>query len=172
MERRRKYESDWASQNACTALSLSKNPKITLYNSQRDLSISLPQVRRTVSFLLKELKISTDELIIHFVSQSEICRLHKAFFNDPSVTDCITFPIDPIENKDLPFHVLGEVFICPKTAIEYSRNHKVSPLEELNRYIIHCLLHLIGYNDLKAQDRERMKRKERACLKKLFKQTP
>ncbi len=109
--------------------------------------------------MLKLLKISTQELIIHFVTEKKICEIHKKFFNDPTPTDCITFPIDS--------HTLGEVFICPKTAKIYAKEHRIHPQEELHRYIIHCLLHLIGYDDIQPQERAKMRRKENACLKKL-----
>jgi probable rRNA maturation factor len=125
-----------------------------------------------ISFLLKELKISTDEIIIHFVMEQKIRLLHKEFFNDPSTTDCITFPIDSPQDKVGSFHLLGEAFICPKAAVEYAKRHPIEPLEELFRYIIHCLLHLIGYDDIEPVERARMKRKERACLKKLFNTKP
>ena len=95
---------------------LSKSAKITLYNSQRDFSFSIPQVKKVVLFLLKELNITTDEIIIHFVSELRIRALHEQFFNDPSVTDCITFPLDSHQDKNPFFHILGEIFICPKTA--------------------------------------------------------
>ena len=148
-------------------LSLPNVCKITLFNSQRDLPLSLPHVRKVVSFLLGDLKISTDEIIIHFVTESKICTLHKEYFNDPYPTDCITFPIELPQNKKHAFHILGEAFICPKTAIHYAKQHKINPYEELYRYIIHCLLHLIGYTDIQATERAKMKRKERSCLKKL-----
>jgi probable rRNA maturation factor len=119
-------------------------------------------VRKAVSFLLKELKISTDEVIFHFVSEKKISSLHKKFFNDPSPTDCITFPIDPPGEKNIGFHLLGEAFICPKTAMKYA-----DPQREIFRYIIHCILHLIGYEDVQVDERRRMKRKEHLLLKKM-----
>lgn len=121
-----------------------------------------------ISFLIQELKIKTNEVILHFVTESKICKLHSKYFNDPSVTDCITFPIDSYKDKKNQFHILGEVFICPKTAISYAKQHHIEPEVELYRYIIHCLLHLIGYDDISIDDRIRMKRKERNCLKKLL----
>lgn len=119
-----------------------------------------------ISFLLDDLKVSTNEIIFHFVSEAKICALHKEFFNDPSSTDCITFPIDP-PNEKKAFHLLGEAFVCPKTALKYAQNHRINPLEELTRYVIHCLLHLLGYDDIQVEERAKMKRKENLCLKKL-----
>ena len=117
--------------------------------------------------MFDELEISTDEIILHFVTEPKICLLHKDYFNDPSSTDCITFPIDAPEDKKNMHHVLGEVFICPKTALAYSKRLGIDPYEELYRYVVHCILHLIGYDDIQPADRAKMKRKERACLKEL-----
>ena len=108
----------------------------------------MPHMRKVISCLLKELRISTDEVIFHFVSERKICQLHKEFFNDPASTDCITFPIDPPDAEKSASHVLGEAFICPLTALTYAKLHKSDPYEELCRYIIHCILHLIGYTDI------------------------
>ena len=127
-------------------------------------------MKKAISFLIKELKISTQEIIFHFVSEPRICTIHKKYFNDPTSTDCITFPIDPPVKKAPPFHLLGEAFICPKTALEYAKNHHLNPYEELLRYVIHCLLHLLGYDDIQSDDRAKMKKKENVCLKKLSKE--
>jgi len=117
---------------------------------------------------LKDLKIDTDEVSFYFVSERTICKLHQDFFNDPTSTDCITLPLDPPGKKEGVYHVLGEAFICPKTAITYAKKHKIAPQAEVCRYVIHCLLHLIGYTDTATKERSLMKRKERACLKKLL----
>ena len=130
------------------------------------MRFSLSQMRKAVSFLLKKLKIDTDEIIFHFVSEKKICSLHDKFFNDPTPTDCISFPIDS-QNTQVSYHVLGEAFICPKTALNYAKRHRIGPLEELYRYVIHCILHFIGYEDMEARERARMKRKERTLLSQL-----
>jgi probable rRNA maturation factor len=168
VERWGKYKSNRVTKNSCGIIVLSISPKITLYNGQRDIPLSIPKLRKVVSFLLKELEISTDEIIVHFVSERKISLLHKKFFDDPSSTDCITFPIDSSKKEKGSYHILGEAFICPKIALEYSERHQIDPFEELHRYIIHCILHLVGYNDLHTAERARMKKKERIYLKKLY----
>ena len=165
MERRRKYQGHRPSKDSRHTLSLTK---ITLHNTQRDLPISLPQMRKAVSYLLKELKISTQEVIFHLVTEKQISLIHEDFFNDPSPTDCISFPIDAVEEGTTAHHLLGEAFICPKTALDYAKRHRLDPKTELYRYVVHCILHLIGYDDLQADERAKMKRKETACLKKLL----
>ncbi len=142
---------------------------IAIYNSQKDLSIDKGSVRLIALTLLKHLNIETDELIIHFVSAKKMSQVHAEHFNDPSSTDCMSFPLDPPHSSPshtLP-HVLGEIFACPQVAIESAEKHKWTAYDELTLYVIHGLLHLIGYDDLLPADRRKMRRKEKDCLKHL-----
>lgn len=130
---------------------------IHLENRQRDLKLSLPFVRELVSSLLSYLSVSCEEIAIYFVTGKKICDLHAIHFGDPSITDCISFPIDDRH--------LGEVFVCPKAAIAYASTHpRTTPHQETILYVIHGILHLVGYDDLTPSERKKMKAKERECL--------
>ena len=132
---------------------------VNVFNQQLALKISKDQVERLVEKVLHEEGQSCDEVNIYFVDTSTICQLHEQFFQDPSPTDCISFPMD--EQKDETYYrILGEVFVCPDTALEYSRKHKTNPYEETSLYIIHGLLHLMGYDDNKEKDRNHMRQAE------------
>lgn len=139
----------------------------TIYNKQKDLSLSLSNIRLMIPFLLRNLEIATDEVIIHFVSKSAISKLHDEFFSDPTPTDCISFPLDCPKNTSTnsKHKILGEVFVCPKVAIEYALEHGLDPHLETKLYIIHGILHLIGYDDLDSSSRRKMRQMEKKCLK-------
>jgi len=139
--------------------------KIVIYNNQRDLPLSLPEIERLVSLVLKRLKATYDEVILHFVTKKKIGEIHKIYFNDPTPTDCISFPIDSPSSKVKGYKILGEVFVCPKVALEYSRLHQIDCCEELGRYIIHGLLHLVGYDDLAETQQKKMRQMENRLLK-------
>lgn len=124
-------------------------------------------MKKVVFFLFELLRIKTDEINIQFVSEKRISQLHALFFQDPTSTDCITFPIDSISYKPIGYHLLGEIFICPKIAKQYAEKHHINPFEELCRYVVHGILHLIGFEDEKPALRAQMKRKENACLRHL-----
>jgi probable rRNA maturation factor len=118
--------------------------KITLYDSQDDLIISNDSVNLLVNEVCKELDIDSDEIIINFITSQKMQDLHEEFFNDPSETDCITFPIDGKSRQSDNYHIIGEVFVCPKVAIDTMPD---SPYQEASLYLIHTILHLIGYED-------------------------
>jgi probable rRNA maturation factor len=140
---------------------------VTVYNTQKDLPISVANVKLMVPFLLRTLEISTDEVIIHFVSQKAISEIHAEFFDDPSPTDCISFPIDPPQNHNTTskHQILGEVFVCPKIALQYAKSKNLDPHQETTLYLIHGLLHLLGYDDIAPSARRKMRQMEQKCLK-------
>lgn len=139
----------------------------TIYNKQKDLALSIATIKLMVPFLLRNLNISTDEVILHFVSKTAIGKVHDSFFADPSPTDCISFPIDSPETKEEEGkqRILGEVFVCPKVAIEYATEQRLDPHLETKLYIIHGILHLIGYDDMDSPSRRKMRQMEQKCLK-------
>jgi probable rRNA maturation factor len=138
--------------------------QILVYNKQKDLSISTYQTKKILKHLLESLKVDTNEISLHFVSKNKICELHEQFFDDPTTTDCITLPIDAPGDNNTPHHILGEIFVCPHTAVEYANKKGIDPYKETLLYIVHGVLHLLGYDDIDPKDRQMMRKKEKKCL--------
>ena len=108
--------------------------------------------------------VKCDEVIFHFVDSETISSLHKDYFNDPAPTDCISFPIDsPSKPSDGPL-ILGEVFVCPAVAKTYAEKHDLDPYREVSLYIIHGVLHLLGYDDQEEDDEKKMRAEEKRCM--------
>lgn len=145
MERRRKQDSNGSS----------KNPDccITVVNRQTALRISPASVRGLVSFLLNCKQISCQEISVLFIGKRKSGQLHGQFFDDPTPTDCMTFPING--------KFLGECVVCPKVALEVNPSN---PYEETSLYLIHCLLHLIGYDDIDKKKRAIMDKEQSRLL--------
>ena len=146
--------------------------KITIFDEQSSYKISKKTIQFLVKKLLEKENINTDEVILHFVNKDKIKELHLRFFSDPSETDCISLPIDSPFEKKIGHMILGEVFVCTDVAEEYAKENNVNTEEELFLYIIHGILHLIGYDDIDENDNKIMRKKELECqnyLKALLK---
>lgn len=152
MDRREKYEGHWPPKNPFCL-------KIHVYNRQKILPIDKSSVRDVVGSVLDHMNADCDEIGIYFVSEKKICELHDQFFQDPSPTDCISFPID--QNH------LGEVFVCPSTAICYAKKRGLDPYLETALYVVHGILHLLGFDDLEKNARRAMRKKEKSCMRHL-----
>lgn len=155
MGRWSKHESDRSPQNTFSVI-------IRIFNRQKDLKIDKSSARALVASVLAHLGVKTEEISLYFVDQKKICQLHATYFQDPTPTDCISFPLDE--------EILGEIFICPSVALEYARRKNLDPYQETSLYVIHGLLHLIGYDDLEPKARRIMRKKEKSCMRHINKE--
>lgn len=129
---------------------------LNLHNDQKALPIPKRLISHIVQEILSFLKIDCKEISIYFTTKAKISELHDEFFNDPTPTDCISFPLDQDH--------LGEIFVCPEVAIEYAAQKHLNPFQETILYMVHGILHLIGYDDIKAPDRKLMRQMEKKCM--------
>ncbi len=63
--------------------------------------------------------------------------------------------------------IAGEIFICVDDAIEQAKEFRTTWQSEVVRYIVHGVLHLLGYDDLKPDLRRVMKREENRFVNSL-----
>lgn len=138
--------------------------KVLCTNAQDALSIDESQVERLVQTFLNWKEVVCKEMSIHFVNKEKISELHDSYFQDPSPTDCISFPIDSPDEDDGGYKILGEIFVCPEVAIEYAQKHHLSPFKEVSLYIIHGLLHLLGYDDQDPTSKSIMRDEEKSAI--------
>jgi probable rRNA maturation factor len=142
--------------------------KVIVSNRQKVLSLDTKSVQAVTKSALQLANKKYDEVNIHFIEESEICDLHDEFFDDPSPTDCISFPMD--EDSDVGYLVLGDIFISPKAAVEYTKEIDADPYEELTLYLIHGLLHLLGKDDQTEAQRQEMRTLEKIYMDHLHAQ--
>ncbi len=61
--------------------------------------------------------------------------------------------------------LLGDVIVSADTAAVCAAVLKVSPEAELELYLVHGILHLLGFTDKKKKDAARMKKLQEEILK-------
>ena len=81
-----------------------------------------------------------------------VSKLKKQYFNVDVFTDVIAFDLEEDDNK-----IDGEVYISIDDVIDNARIYKKSFDDEFKRVLVHGLLHLIGYNDDTAKQKENMR---------------
>jgi probable rRNA maturation factor len=130
-------------------------PAVTVHNRQRAVKIdrgALQEFARRV--LLKCLKIPRkksgalvrlEEVNVILVSDRRMAELHRRFMSISGPTDVITFQ-----------H--GEIFVSTETAVKNARRFGKSREHELRLYIVHGLLHLVGFDDKEPASAAKMKR--------------
>lgn len=109
--------------------------------------------------ILNEAKEEGDITYI-FCDDDYLLEKNIRFLNHNTLTDVITF--DYCEGNS----VSGDIFISIERVKENSEVFKVDFLTELNRVMVHGLLHLLGYKDKTERESNLMRKKENYYLSK------
>ena len=113
------------------------------------------------------------EVSIAVVDDAAIAALNAQHLNRSEPTDVLAFPMSQeapaIHDEALAEagpNVLGDVVVSAERAIAYCHAHGGDPLEELSLYLVHGLLHLLGYDDVTEPECTRMRERERELLRR------
>ncbi len=150
---------------------------LAIQNRQRTQPIDSRFLRRIVELVLTEhLLVPSWELGLHLVGAREMAEVNQAFLQHEGSTDVITFdhseePADaPAAPGSRSLH--GEIYVSVPDAMAQAREFKTTWTEEVVRYAIHGLLHLLGHDDLQPAARRVMKRAEHQLVAVVAKNHP
>ena len=164
---------------------------VSIANRQRKRAVDLRVLRRIVRALLSELlQIRRAELGICLVAAPEMTRLNETFLRHAGATDVIAFDYarqptpGPSQEGDRASRaclgsppgrgqgwvLCSEIFVCLDEAVSQARRFRTSWQSELVRYIVHAILHLLGFDDTRPTARRTMKREENRLLRELTSQ--
>lgn len=132
--------------------------RVSVYDHQKDMALRLDSIEEIVNQVVEAEGQTAHEASVYLIDDAEMCKMHLDHFDDPSPTDCISFPMD--DSSEVHYRVLGEIFVCPKTAVTYAQQHNLDPYHEVTLYIVHGILHLLGYDDINEEDRLSMRAAE------------
>lgn len=103
-------------------------------------------------------------LSVTLVDNRQIKLLNRRYLKRNRVTDVLAFPLKGKEDV-AGDGLLGEIIISVEQALKEARRRKVPPQQEIILYGIHGLLHLLGYDDIKPDDRIRMETRQQSLLR-------
>ena len=99
------------------------------------------------------------ELSYVFCSDEYLLQINQEYLNHDTLTDIVTF-----DNSEDPKKIEGDVFISIDRVKENGEKLGTSETE-LERVMVHGLLHLLGYKDKKKEDKALMTEKEDFYIK-------
>lgn len=105
------------------------------------------------------------EVSIISVTDDYIRNLNQEYRHRDQVTDVLAFAMGEGEFSSLNPHLLGDVVISAEMAKGQAEQFGESLDKELARLVIHGVLHLLGYNDVRLEDKKRMETKQEEVLK-------
>ncbi len=121
---------------------------------------------------LGEIEYKNTEISIALIGEGRMRKINKRYRGKNRVTDVLSFPEKHIGAEKFITHLknfsgLGEIVICLREIKKNVRRNSSAYEKELSRVLIHGVLHLLGYDHEKSEQKAKeMKEKEDAYLNK------
>ena len=112
-------------------------------------------LRKWIKASISHEKMWVGSINFIFCSDKYLLQLNQKYLNHNTYTDIITF-----DNSDSQHEISGDLYISVERVRENSKQFSGSFVIELQRVMIHGILHLLGYNDKSSKDKETMRNKE------------
>ncbi len=121
------------------------------------------RIKKIVESTLKSEGISKADISVTIIGKKLMRQLTKKYTGREYQTDVLSFDLSDKFDEAL----VGEVIVNAQLAKESARKFKTSDKSELALYIIHGLLHLVGYDDQKPVDAQKMHKRSLKLLSNL-----
>lgn len=121
------------------------------------------RMQRVVDAAIAADGLGPSALTVLLVDDAESARLHHLHFNSPDSTDVMTFPDGSVDPETGRTH-LGDLAVCVDVAERAARERGHSTSDELTLYVLHGVLHLLGYDDVDPEDQAAMWAEQRRLL--------
>lgn len=128
--------------------------------SDRQDALKCPRaaIRRTVAAALRA-EGKRAELSVALVGDREMAELNERYLHRTGPTDVLAFPYEARGNR-----VSGEVVVNAERAVAEAQGRAHSAEAELMLYVVHGLLHLLGYDDAEPARRRTMRQRQGELL--------
>lgn len=148
--------------------------EVELADQQDSLAIDEQRIREVVSRVLQEEGVAAAEISVAIVDNPTMRELNKQYLQHDYDTDVLSFLLS-CEGGDEDSDALpvgrgrgktidGQLIVSSDMAIDMAKQYRWEPHDELVLYVVHGLLHLVGFDDLSASEKTLMRSRERQLL--------
>ena len=148
--------------------------------NESETEFGFPDYEQTIKDAV--LKVAEDKALpegldvnILIVSSDEIQSINKENRDIDSATDVLSFPYyeydEPGVFKGVVYegeeNILGDIILCADKIISQAAEYGHSQRRELSFLVVHSMLHLLGYDHIKEDDRSLMEEEQRRFMQLL-----
>lgn len=125
--------------------------KIEIHNIHASIRVVKARLVRLTELVMDQEDISEFSISVIFVDTKYIVELNRQFLNHDYSTDVLSFPLNESVSP-----LIGEIYVNLDKVEEQAEDYEVTFDNELQRIVIHGLLHLCGYTDDDESSKKRM----------------
>ena len=130
--------------------------------------VSASWIRKLVAGTLRLEKTKRRLVSVLLTDNREIRRINRYFLKHDYATDVISFWCEEGKLFGKESEYLGDIVVSVGMARSFSRKLHIPFKEELARYVVHGVLHLLGYDDRTSRERAEMHRRQEHILSRVL----
>jgi probable rRNA maturation factor len=140
---------------------------IYLRNTTRRRRLATGRIASAARTLLAAVGRPDAALSLSFVGDAAMRRLNREHRGKDRTTDVLSFPLfEPFAvpkraRPGEPELLLGDIIISVDVAVRQAAAYGATPQREIERLLIHGVLHLLGHDHEEPRERARMLREEK-----------
>lgn len=116
----------------------------------KNIKIESSNLKTRIKFILSLICDFSTEISIKFCDTEEMLHTNKTYRKKNYATDVLSFPNSTLQNQEKLVY-LGDILICLPVCIEQAKKAKHSLSVELEKMIIHGIVHLKGFDHERNQ---------------------
>jgi len=121
---------------------MAKEIQVSFDASVDPIPVDLGRIEKLVAHALTSQNIMWSQIGIVLTGHERLHEMNRDYLGHDFETDVLSFLIETTENG-----VEGEVYVDIETAAERCEEFACTQKEEIERYVVHGVLHLVGYDD-------------------------
>jgi probable rRNA maturation factor len=160
--------------------------EIDISNDQDSIQVDIKQLTHAIERALNVEQVASAVISVSIVDNAAIHKINREHLQHDYPTDVISFQLDfaierddndqdenTIDHQSVESRselraqgamIEGEIIASAQMAVEMASSGQWTAMNELTLYVIHGLLHICGYDDLTRDEKQIMRRRERAVL--------
>ena len=135
-------------------------PNVVISSSQHAVRVPRADIRRLVSFLAEEEEAAIAEVDLAVVPAGEMAAMNRRYLRHAGATDVLSFDMSDDTRRGLAVQLV----VCGEVAAKEAAARGLPVRHELLLYVVHGLLHVMGYEDQSVRGAAKMHAREEELL--------
>jgi len=143
-------------------------PKVLISSTQRAVRVPRKKLSELVAFVARREGLRVAEVDLAIVASREMAGLNRRYLARAGATDVLSFDLSEAPRGGLS----AQVVVCGDVAAAQAAARGLAVQRELMLYVVHGLLHLMGYEDASIRGAAKMHAREEELLEAFLSRRP
>jgi len=136
------------------------SPKVAISSTQKAIRVPRKRIAELVAFVAEIEGCRIGEVDIAVVDSAKMAELNRRYLRHAGTTDVLSFDLSESPKAGLSIQLI----VCGDVARTEAAARGLKPARELMLYIVHGLLHMLGYEDQSVRGSVRMQARQEEIL--------